>query len=553
VQEEEEDDQQQENDVDEEEKAEDEDDAQDGSSSSSSSDSDDDDDGVQELTAGNLILNFSDEEEDEEDDDDEDDEEGADKNVDYEKVFKDGSDDDQEDDDDESDQDGKKSVWRDDEDDEVLLKFERESHLTRLLKVKPNAADPGLTGSKMEKRLRDHYLQMHDSKDFSWTETPTERKRKGRDLVRSTDEGFDDSDDSEDDDDFGLPEGMDFSQTSLPLINRTGVFGARLNPDSIRTTFVNYANKQDRAKKPIRSVEFHPNCQLMMAASSDRSVKLFQVDGRRNAKVQGFVLPDLPLHTALFTDRQEANQIACIGYRPFFYVFDLNTGDVSRVPHTMGHVSTKFEGAVASADGKYLALFATNGTIAILSGKTKNWIYDLKASDRVRSACFSKDGLYLFTTGDDRDIYKWDLRSRRCVRRIPDDGSTGSLSIAISPDEKYLATGEKTGVVNVYNLTDFETSKKPVPIKSILNLTTACDTIKFNHDSQLLTIGSSKLENQLKLVHVPSFTVFPDWPTQQTPLDCVTGFDYSPNSGFLAVANIKGRVPLFRMHHYQQI
>lgn len=225
----------------------------DSSSSSSSSDSDDEDDGVQELNARNLILNFSDEEDEEEDEED-DDEEGADKNADYGKVFKDASDDD---DDDESEEgEAKKSVWKDDEDDEVLVKFEKETSLSRRLKVKPSAEDPGLTAAKMEKRLRDHYLQMHDSKDFSWTEAPSEGKRKGRDLVRSTDEGFDDSDDSDDDDNFGLPEGMEFSQTSLPLINRSGIFGARLNPDSIRTTFVNYANKQDRAKVLFFSFSF---------------------------------------------------------------------------------------------------------------------------------------------------------------------------------------------------------------------------------------------------------------------------------------------------------
>ena len=47
-------------------------------------------------------------------------------------------------------------------------------------------------------------------------------------------------------------------------------------------------------------------------------------------------------------------------------------------------------------------------------------------------------------------------------------------------------------------------------------------------------------------VHLPSLTVFSNWPTSRTPLRYVHTFDFSPNSGYLSVGNDRGKALLFR-------
>ena len=57
----------------------------------------------------------------------------------------------------------------------------------------------------------------------------------------------------------------------------------------------------------------------------------------------------------------------------------------------------------------------------------------------------------------------------------------------------------------------------------------------------------------LRLVHLPSASVFANWPTSRSPLQYVHAAALSPHSGFLGVGNAKGRVLLYRLHHYPSV
>jgi len=48
-------------------------------------------------------------------------------------------------------------------------------------------------------------------------------------------------------------------------------------------------------------------------------------------------------------------------------------------------------------------------------------------------------------------------------------------------------------------------------------------------------------------------TVFSNWPTAGTPLSYVSCFDFSPNSGFLAIGNDKGNALLYRLNYYDSV
>lgn len=188
-------------------------------------------------------------------------------------------------------------------------------------------------------------------------------------------------------------------------------------------------------------------------------------------------------------------------------------------------------------------------TAILLNARTKQWIANLKSNSRIKSGCFSPDSSTLSTCGEDGEVYVWDLRERRCIHRYVDDGAVRCTTMGISRDNKYTAIGSASGIVNLYNTADTQ-KPKPHPIKSLSNLTTATTFTKFNHDSQILGISSTEHERQMRLVHLPSATVFSNWPEAREPIGTVSEFDFSPNSGFLAVGTRTSRVLLYRLNYY---
>jgi len=176
--------------------------------------------------------------------------------------------------------------------------------------------------------------------------------------------------------------------------------------------------------------------------------------------------------------------------------------------------------------------------------------------------------------GGDGVIYTWDLRTRRCLHRQADEGCVGAGALALSSDGRFLATGASSGVVNVYDAarsgaglleprlpaggllaTAVARPAPPsaaAPLRALMNLTTAVDSLAFSADGQMLAMASRMKKDALRLVHLPSCTVFSNWPTSRTPLHYVHALAFSPRGGYLAVGNAKGRALLYRLHHYAE-
>ena len=85
---------------------------------------------------------------------------------------------------------------------------------------------------------------------------------------------------------------------------------------------------------------------------------------------------------------------------------------------------------VCSRDGKHIAFFGNDGYLILVSGmapddhgrgrcssltnvkicasgRTKQWIADLKMNGSVRAASFTADSRFLYSAGSDGIVYKW--------------------------------------------------------------------------------------------------------------------------------------------------
>ncbi|CAJ0637337.1 23490_t:CDS:2 [Entrophospora sp. SA101] len=233
---------------------------------------------------------------------------------------------------------------------------------------------------------------------------------------------------------------------------------------------------------------FHPNAQVLMTAGLDKTIRLFQIDGKINPKIQSTMFKDLPIFNAAFNPSGE--DIVVTGRKKHYYIYNIESDVIERPRDIHGFKDKSLENFSISPCGKYIAFAGKNGYIALISYKTKQWITSLKVNGLVKSIDWSSNGQYLFSLSSDAEIYQWDVGMRKCIYRFLDYGGFKPTRISISKNDCYYSIGSNTGVVNIYDKSCL-TIKEPKPLKSFMNLTTCIHDMKFNHDTQILGISNT--------------------------------------------------------------
>lgn len=208
----------------------------------------------------------------------------------------------------------------------------------------------------------------------------------------------------------------------------------------------------------------------------------------------------------------------------------------------------KFE---VSPNGKFIAIAGKRGEIHLLNGTTRELICELKMNKTCLALAFTQDSNTLFSHGDGNEIYAWDMKQRVCINKSIDDGCLKSKAISVSPNGQFFATGSSQGIVNIYDMKSIMETTIPQPLKIVKNLVTPISYVKFNPTSEILAIASKDIKNGFKMVHIPSFKVFANFPTHNTVMNKPLAIDFSPGSGFLGVTNNEHKAYLYRLNHYK--
>ncbi|CAI5737279.1 unnamed protein product [Peronospora destructor] len=412
------------------------------------------------------------------------------------------------------------AAWVDEDDEEVEVNLEEQPQLRKFRKTEK---DTVMNGKEFRRRLQTFYQSAHGA--VSWADP---RKFLCEPQLDSYDSD---------------------NEREAELIRSTGKmleFSGELLPQGeLEVVRMKDANQHAPSNAVVQSVQFHPNGQLILTAGLDKMLRLFQVDGSTNATAESVFVQDLPMLDAKFT--VGGQRAVMTGPRQYFFSYDIEAGKITKIPGLYGRKEKKRNTFVVSNDGETIVFMGSNGYLDVVSAKSYQSIGTLKTNGSATSAVFCENDRYLLSTGSDGQIYKWDMRTRRCIFVHDDEGSLGNYALAAS--DKYYAAGSKSGVVNIYD--NASLTAKPKPRKALMNLTTQVDHLVFNANAEILAMASTDTKNSLKLVHMPSLTVFANWPTAQTPLHYVTAIDFSPNSGYFAVGNARGRVLLYRLTHYK--
>ncbi|KAL9932841.1 hypothetical protein V8E36_008096 [Tilletia maclaganii] len=267
----------------------------------------------------------------------------------------------------------------------------------------------------------------------------------------------------------------------------------RLMPDGLDMERLRNANeaqgRDDDAA--IESLGFHPtsNASVLMSATRNRKVRLFQIDGKANPLLHTIELPDLTLETALFHPLGTTAFFA--GARPFFYTHDFITGQTTRSLPWRGSVEGPYDGRDAEHNlafarfqplhgpGNLLAIGGKRGTVHLLDwGNSANsatgtsgrgsLVCSLRMNAPLAGMAWdpsdSVGGTRLVTLSTEGRAHVWDVRNMRCEAARVDLGLHAPTKLEVSPTPILAAdpnarasashawlVGSKSGIVSVYD------------------------------------------------------------------------------------------------------
>ncbi|XP_047489760.1 U3 small nucleolar RNA-associated protein 18 homolog [Penaeus chinensis] len=415
----------------------------------------------------------------------------------------------------------KKPVWVDEDDDNIRVK----DVMANMSKMRGKRGAREVSDERYENMLKEKFeLAMGSTPEWAQLDRKIEN-------------------DSDDEGDFNRRTGNYISSEGPSRLPKT-VLEYKMLSDLNRATYAEGAI--------IKGVEFNPVFQVALVAGFSKtngSATLFQVDGLHNHKIQNMKFPRFPIKCAKFFKDGRRFVVGSDLYGHFF-VYDMEGGKEIKIPWNKSEDRRCMKKFVISPDGELLLFFGSKSLIHIFDTKTLSHIDTLQASEEVTSATFNSSGTRMYTHGNGGDVLIWDINSRVCVQKFYDDGCIDGMSIALSPNNQYLACGSSSGIVNIYDTADL-TKDTPLPVKVLDKLVTSVTSLTFNASSELLAMGSDFKDNAFKLVHFPSMTYFTNFPREGTNLARVQVAQFSPNGGYMAAGNNGGTVRLYRLKHYR--
>lgn len=457
----------------------------------------------------------------------------------------------------------------------------------RLRKLRRTEAEDVVNGKEYSRRLRKQFELLNPVPQWARQamQQPARKKRRLSQDAASDSNASDE--DMEIDDD--LPSAAPLSKllrNAESLVRQTGPGVGKKR--KLRPEVIDIQRTKDIAltqPSAITSLSFHPTLPLLLSSGPSSTLYLHHISPSPPAPTPNPLLTSLhirgtPLSTTAF--HPSDSRIFLSARRRYFHVWDLNTGRIEKVTRIYGHQHEQrsMERFKLSPDGTYMALLGSakkgGGVINILSTATLQWIYQVRVESRggIAEFCWWKNSAGLCIAGKSGEITEWSVTERKVIARWQDEGAVGTTTIALGGQhefskssigtDRWVVTGSSSGIINIYDRRAWLASPQsdttqpvplqPKPTRVFDHLTTPTSHLTFSHDGQILAMASRWKADALRLVHLPSCTVFRNWPTNSTPLGRITGVALAPGDvvggdvhSLLAVANEQGKIRLWEI------
>ncbi|KAK5119433.1 hypothetical protein LTR85_007533 [Meristemomyces frigidus] len=478
------------------------------------------------------------------------------------------------------------AAWEDSDDERTLVSL---ASAPRLRKLRRTEAEDVVNGKDYARRLRRQFELLNPRPGWAQhaLQKPARKKRRlsanaGSDEDKASDEEMDVDDD--------VPSVAPLSkllQDAESLVRGSGPGAGKKR--KLRPEVIDIQRTKDIAltqPSAITSLSFHPQLPLLLSSGPSSTLYLHQIAPSPPAPSPNPLLTSMHIRgTALTTTafHPTDSRIFLSARRRFFHVWNLQTGRVEKVARIYGqqHEQRSMERFKLSPDGKHMALLGSarkgGGVINILSASSLQWVTQVRVESRggIADFCWWRDSRGLCVAGKSGEITEWSIASQAIVARWQDEGAVGTTTLALggqhelvkSPigTDRWVVVGSSSGIVNIYDRRAWLTTPQPdstqpvpaqpKPTKSLDHITTPMSHLTFSPDGQLLAIASEWKRDAMRLVHMPSCTVFKNWPTSSTPLGRITGVEFCGGKVaggldvhcLLAVANEQGKIRLWEI------
>ena len=440
---------------------------------------------------------------------------------------------------------------------------------SRLRKLRINETEDIVSGREYTRRLRRQFELLHPVPDWAQhSSRPSKRRRRSsggsNSSISSNDMDVDDEDTS------ALPLAR-FLQDASSLSRGAPAPGkkVKLRPEVLdiqRTREI--PGTQPSA---VLSLSFHPEYPVLLSSGLASTLYMHHIAPTAhpipNPQLTSVHIRGTPIFTSAFHPKGE--KIYFSGRRSYFHTWDMPSGTIQKVNRVYGHKEEQrtMENFRLSPCGRYMGLVSSakkgGGIVNILDANTTQWIAAARIEGKNGVADFAwwSDGEGLTVVGKGGEVGEYSIEGRTFLARWIDEGSIGATVIVLGGpngpkplgSDRWVVIGSQSGVVNIYDRRGFVTGKeitvkeRPTPNKRFEQLVTPTSNLQISPDGQLLAFSSKWKKDALRLVHLPSCTVYRNWPTDSTPLGTITSVAFSSGSDMLAVGNEAGRIRLWEI------
>ncbi|KAI1466779.1 Indigoidine synthase A like protein-domain-containing protein [Daldinia caldariorum] len=461
-------------------------------------------------------------------------------------------------------------AWEDSDDERLTVSL---ADVSQLRKLRISEAEDVINGTEYTRRLRQQYLRLNPLP--AWAREAEERptKRRRRSSAAASDSSISDDEANEGDDEASALPLDKFLRDASALKDKTSQRIKRLRPEVI--DIQRSRDIPDTHKDEVTSLAFHPKYPVLLSSSTSSVLFLHHIAPTAhptpNPLLTSVQVKQVPVRRAEFL-YPAGDKIFFAGRRRYIHSWDLPTGTIQKTNKVQGHrlEQRTWERFKLSPCGQYLALIASTrkggGIINILNANTMQWIAAARLDSRGGIADFSwwSNGHGLTILGRGGQVGEWSMATRRFLAIWNDEGSNGGTVMAMGGrdgpitlgGDRWIAIGSNSGVMNIYDRQalilpssdeELEVKERPEPTRRFMQLTTPVTVLTFSPDGQLLAFGSKHKKDALRLAHLPSCTVYRNWPTEQTPLGRISDVAFGRQSDLLAVGNDAGKIRLWEI------
>jgi U3 small nucleolar RNA-associated protein 18 len=457
-------------------------------------------------------------------------------------------------------------AWEDSDDDRLVISLADDP---RLRKLRVNESEDVISGKEYTRRLRRQFERLNPVPEWAQSSArPTKRRRRSSansdSSISSNDIEVDESDLST------LPLARLLQNAGSLTKTPTSTKRPKLRPEVLDIQ----QTKSIPLTQPsaISSLSFHPEYPVLLSSGLASTLHLHHIAANAHPTPHPLLtsvhIRHTPIHTSAFL-YPKGDKIFFSGRRRYFHTWDLPSGTIQKVTRVYGQKEEQksMERFKLSPCGRSMALVGTSrkggGIINILDASTTQWVAAMRieGSNGIADYAWWSDGKGLTVVSKSGEVAEWSLESRSYIARWIDDGHAPTVIALGGPNgpshlggDRWVVIGSQSGIVNIYDRRTFVSNTneiaipvRPQPKRSFDQFTKPTSNLEFSPDGQLLAFSTKWKKDALRLVHLPSCTVYRNWPTDKTPLGRITSVAFGRESDLLAVGNEAGKIRLWEI------